>query len=175
MQADVAVAHLALDFGFRHERCDGVDDDEVDGTAADERLDDVERLLAAVRLRNQQVVDVDAEVLRIDRVERMLGIDECRDAAVLLRLGNHMQRDRRLARRLRAVDFNDASARDAADAERDVERQDARRDDLDVHVRLCIAEAHDGTLAEIFLNALERFVKGFFSFILIHEGSFLAY
>jgi hypothetical protein len=51
----------------------------------------------------------------------VLGVDERADAARLLRLGDHVQRERRLARRLRAEDLDDAAARHAADAERVVE------------------------------------------------------
>ena len=63
LQADVRLAHLALDLGLRHERGDRVDDDDVDGAGADQHLGDLERLLAVVGLRDQQVVDVDAELL----------------------------------------------------------------------------------------------------------------
>ena len=49
LEADVLVAHLALDLGLRHERRDRVDHDDVDRVAADERLGDLERLLAACR------------------------------------------------------------------------------------------------------------------------------
>ena len=50
LQADGGVAHLALELGARHERGDRVDDDDVDGAAADEHVADLERLLAGVRL-----------------------------------------------------------------------------------------------------------------------------
>ena len=157
----MAVAHVALDLGLRHECGDGVDDDDVDGAAAHERIDDVECLLARIRLGDQQIIDVDAEFGGVDRVERMLRIDEGRDAAVLLCLRDHVQGDRRLPGRLRAVDLDDAAARDAADAKGDVERQDARRDDLDVHVCLSIAEAHDRALAEVLLDLLQRVLERF--------------
>jgi hypothetical protein len=58
----VAVAHVALDLGARHERRDRVDDDDVDAARADERLGDLERLLAGVGLADEQLVDVDADV-----------------------------------------------------------------------------------------------------------------
>ena len=38
LDADEAVAHLALDLRARHEGGDGVDDDDVDAVGADERL-----------------------------------------------------------------------------------------------------------------------------------------
>ena len=126
LQADVRVAHLALDLGLRHERRDRVDDDDVDRARAHQHVGDLERLLAGVRLRDQQVVDVDAELLGVVRVERVLGVDEGGDAAELLRLGDDLQRQRGLAGGFRAVDLDDAAARQAADAERDVERRASR-------------------------------------------------
>ena len=62
LEADVAVAHLALDLGLRHERRDRVDRDDVERARADEQLGDLERLLAGVGLRDEQLVDVDADV-----------------------------------------------------------------------------------------------------------------
>ena len=50
----------------------------------------------------------------------------------LLHFGDDLQRQRGLARRLRAVDLDDAPARQAADAERDVEAERAGGDGLDV-------------------------------------------
>ena len=109
-----------------------VDDEHVDGAGAHQRLGDLERLLAGVGLGDQQIVDVDAELPGVDRVERVLGVDEGADAAALLGLGDDVQRQRRLARGFRPVDLDDAAARQAADAERDVEAERAGRDRLDV-------------------------------------------
>ena len=54
----------------------------------------------------------------------MLRVHECRRAAGLLRLGDHLQGDGRLARRFRPEDFDHAPAGESADAERRVERND---------------------------------------------------
>jgi len=62
---------------------------------------DLERLLAVVGLRDQQLVDVDADLLRVQRVHRVLGIHERTHAAELLGLGKDVVHERRLARRLR--------------------------------------------------------------------------
>ena len=128
LQADVGVAHLALELGLRRQRRDRVDDDDVDGVRAHQHVGDLERLLAAVRLRDEQVVGPHAELARVADVERVLGVDERADAAPLLRLGDDVQRQRRLAGRLRPVDLDDAAARQPADAERDVEAERAGRD-----------------------------------------------
>ena len=59
----MAVAHLALDLGARHQRGDRVDDDQVERAGADQHVGDLERLLTGVGLGDQQRVGVDAEAL----------------------------------------------------------------------------------------------------------------
>ncbi len=73
-----------------------VDDDDVDGAAADKRFRDLQGLLAGIGLRHDQVVDVDAQLAGIARVERMLGVDKGRRTAGLLGFGDHVQGDRGL-------------------------------------------------------------------------------
>jgi hypothetical protein len=60
LQADVAVAHLALDLGAGDKGGDGVDDDDVHGAGADEGVGDLQGLLAGVGLGDVELVDVDA-------------------------------------------------------------------------------------------------------------------
>ena len=126
LQAHEAVAHLAFDLGARRERGHRVDGDDVERAAADEHLGDLEGLLAVVGLGDQQIVDVDADGLRRRGVHGVLGVDEGRHAAEALCLGDEVIDQGRLARRFGAEDLDDATARDAADAERDVEGQRAR-------------------------------------------------
>ena len=160
LQADVAVAHLALDLGARHERRDGVDDDEVDRAGAHEHVGDLERLLTGVGLRHEERVDVDAELLGVLGVERVLRVDEGGDAAGALRVGDRVQGERGLTRRLRAVDLDDAAARQPADAERDIECDGSGGDDGDGRA-LVAAEAHDGALAELAVDLGEGGLEGF--------------
>ena len=87
LEADVGVTHVALDLGARHERGDRVDDDDVHAAGSDQGLGDLERLLAGVGLADQELVDVDADVLGVAGIERVLGVDEGHDAAVALRVG----------------------------------------------------------------------------------------
>src|ERR687897_214677 len=114
LEADVAVPHLALDLGARRQRGDGVHGDDGQCAAADQQLRDLERLLAVVRLRYQEVLDVDADPARVLRVHRVLGFDEGADAAAALSLGDHVVDERRLARALRAEYLDDAAAREPA-------------------------------------------------------------
>ena len=76
------IAHFAFDFGARHQRGDGIDHDHVDRARAHQRVGDLERLLAGIGLGDEQFVEIDPELAGIDRIERVLGIDEGADAAV---------------------------------------------------------------------------------------------
>jgi hypothetical protein len=81
----------------------------------------------------------------------MLDIDEGDDAAALLRLGQDVLADGRLARRLGAEDLGDAAAWDTPDAEREIERDRAGRDRID-SLSLGRTELHDGPAAELLLD-----------------------
>ena len=79
----------------------------------------------------------------------------------LLRLGDTFQRKRGLARRFRPVDFDHASARQSADAERHVEAERAGRHDRDISGNRLLAELHDRAFAELFFDLAERQVERF--------------
>ena len=65
LQSHLGIAHLPFDFRLGRQSRHGVDDDDVDGARADQRVGDFERLFAVVRLRNQQVIDIHAELLGV--------------------------------------------------------------------------------------------------------------
>ena len=92
----------------------------------------------------------------------MLRVDECRLTAHFLRFRDDVEGDGGLTGGFRPVDLDDASARHAADTERDVEVQRPCRNGADFHV--CVfAEAHDGAFAEVVFNTRDsRFQSGFF-------------
>ena len=63
-------------------------------------------------------------------------------------------------RGFRAVDLDDAAARQAADAQRHVQRDGSGRDDRDRLTHL-VAEAHHRTFAVILLDLCEGELEGF--------------
>src|SRR5947207_8356288 len=91
------------------------------------------------------------------------------DCAGLLCLGEASQRERGLAGGFRPIDLDHAPARQAADAERDIEPERAGRDRLDVHRLVILAQLHDRTLAE---GALDLGQRGFKGFRLVHGRTF---
>src|SRR3954470_2285209 len=135
LDADRLVAHLALELRARRQRRHGVHRDDVDGAGAHEHVGDLERLLAVVGLGDEQLVDVDTDVLGVDRVHRVLCVDERADTAELLGLGKDVIDERRLTGGLRAEHLDDAPARHAPDAQREIQRQRARRDRVDLDLR----------------------------------------
>ena len=141
LQADERVAHLALDLGLRHQCRHGVDHET---SSAPERTSISAISSACSPLSGcdtQQIVDVRRRCGARSRVHRMLGVDERRQAALALRLGDDVVAERRLARGLGAEDLDDASARDAADAEREVERQRSRSRSTSTATCDCIPHA----------------------------------
>ena len=158
LQSHLGIAHLPFDFRLGRQSRHGVDDDDVDGARADQRVGDFERLLAVVGLRNEQVVDVHAQFLRVEAVESVLGVDERRDASGFLRLGDGVDRQGRLARGFGTVNLDDASFGVTAYAERHVQGDRTRGDYLYVG-DLCARHAHDRAFAEILLDLLHHRVK----------------
>ena len=170
LEADVRVAHLALDLGPGHERGDRVDDDHVERAGADEHVGDLERLLAGVGLADQQLVDVDADGRGVHRVHGVLGVDVRAHATVALRLGHHVHGQRGLARRLGAEDLDHAAPRQAADAECDVERERAGGDGGDADVAV-LPQPHDRALAELLLDLADGHLEGVV--VAFHDGTLL--
>ena len=115
---------------------------------------DAQRFLAGARLRDEQVVEIDAELAGVLRIERVLDVDERREAAALLRLRDDREGERRFAGGFRAVNFHDAAARKAADAERAIDQNVAGGDDVDVD-DLLVAEAHDRAVAVVLGDLLD--------------------
>src|ERR1035437_9355501 len=164
------VAHLAVELGAGCERGDGVEHDDVDRVGADERLHDVERVLAAVGLGNEEIVELHADDTGVFRVERVLDVDERSEAAFFLRLGDDTEAKGGFARGFRAVDFDDAALGQAADAEREVDGERAGGERLDLHLGRA-AEAHDGAFAKLFRDGGQREFDVLFTHVRGGRGS----
>ena len=97
----------------------------------------------------------------------MLHIDEGDVAAVLLTLGDAVQREGGFARALGSVDLDDPAARQTADPKGDVKAQGAGGYMTDVHMRV-LTELHDSSLAELLFDLGER---SFQRFVFIYSHS----
>ena len=129
----MAVAHFAFYLGFCYECRDRVDNDNIDGARANESLGYLKRLLSRIGLGNEQGIDIDPLVARVDGIERMLDINKRRRSALLLRLCDTMERDGRFTRGFGTVDLDDPSFRYTAYPERHIKGQRSRTDMLNIH------------------------------------------
>ncbi len=158
----MAVAHFAFDFRPRHQRGDRVDHQHVDSVGAHQRIDDFQRLFARVGLRHDQFVNVDAQFLGIARIERMFRVHKGRRAAILLRFGNGVQRQRGLARTFRAVNLDNPPLGQAANAKSDVEAERAGRDGFNLDL-FPAAQLHRRAFAKGPVDLGKRGVQCFLS------------
>ncbi len=78
LRADGGIADLAFELGLGDQRGHGIEHDDVERVRADKRLADAQRFLAGAGLGDEQLVHVDAELAGIERVERVLDVDERR-------------------------------------------------------------------------------------------------
>jgi len=159
LKAHVRGAHVAVELGLGHQGGNGIDHHQVHCTASHQHLRDVERLLPAIGLAHQELLGIHAEVLCVVDIERVLRVDERRDATHGLALRDGVQGERRLATRFGAEYLDDPALGVAAAAECLVERGAAGRD---ARHPFCfsVAEPHHGALAKLFFNALQECIDG---------------
>src|SRR5438552_5091112 len=158
LQAHVAIAHFAFQFGFGDQRRDRIHHQHVNGARADQRFGDLQRLLAVIGLGDEQVVHIHAEFFGVSGIERVLGIDKRRQAAGLLRFRDHLQGDGGLAAGFRAENFDYAAARKSAHAQSGVEADGAGGDDRDGQ-NFPRPQAHDGAFAKLLFDLRQRKVN----------------
>ena len=88
----------------------------------------------------------------------MLGVDEGRVSAGLLRVGHGVQRDRGLTRGFGTVDLDHTAARQAADAQRHVQGERAGGDHLN-RGTIVVTQAHNGALAELLIDLRQGYFE----------------
>jgi len=167
LQADVAVAHLALDLGAGHQRRDRVNHNHVNRPGAHQRLGDLQRLLGGVRLADVQVVDVDADAGGKTGIEGVLHVHKRADAAALLRLADDVQAERGLAGSFRAINLGHAATGNAADAQGDIQGQRPGRDDFNLQVA-GVTQAQDRAVAIAFGEIVQGGAQGFLAAFINH-------
>ena len=87
----MGIAHFTFDLGPGNQGGHRVDHDHIYGAAAQQHIGDLQGLLAGIGLGYQKLVAVDAQLPGIRFVQGVLGVDESRDAPLLLGIGNGVQ------------------------------------------------------------------------------------
>ena len=101
MQAHVAIAHFAIQLRLRHQRSHRIHHHDIDSAGSDQGGSDSSGLFAVIRLRDDQIIHVHAQIAGVTGIERVLGVDESGRPAGLLRLRDDLQRDGSFARGFR--------------------------------------------------------------------------
>jgi hypothetical protein len=148
----VALTHLALDLGFGYQCGDRVDDHQINRARAHQDLDDLESLLTGVRLRDEQILDIDTELFGIVDVERVLSVHIGGHAPHFLDVSGQVEGKSGLAGRFRSIDLGNPAPRYAADTGSGIEIDGAGGNGGDLDPGGVGAHAHDGSLAELLLD-----------------------
>ena len=116
----MTVTHLAFNFSFWRKRGNRVDDDHINGTRTHQHVTDFQCLLARIRLRHQQVINLNAKRFRVNRIQCVLSINERTGFSGFLSFCDNLQCQRGFTARFRSVNFNDTSKWQTTDAEGDI-------------------------------------------------------
>ena len=161
LQTHFVVSHLPFYLCARGEGGHGVNHHYIHGTAADEVIGNFQGLLPVVRLGNEEGIQVYAQRLGIGAVERVLCVDDGRNAAGLLGLRNGMDGQGGFTGAFRSVNLDDAAFGVSADAQCMIQRNGAAGNHLGSVPFGLVSQFHDGAFTVIFLNlvdcCLERF------------------
>ena len=130
----MGVAHISLDLRLGNEGRHRVHNDNVYRPGTNHSLGDLQGLLPVVRLGYVEIVDVHADILGINRVQRMLRINKSRNSAPLLDLSHHVQGNRSLSAGLRTVHFDNSSFGNASQAQSQIQAQAACGSGLNLHI-----------------------------------------
>ena len=160
LQTHVVVAHFTVDFGLGHEGSYRVDDDDVDGTGTYEGFGDVQGLLTGVGLRDEERLDIDAQLAGVHGIKGVFGVDEGGYTAKLLGFGNGVEGEGSLTGGFGSVNLDDTAAGETAYAEGHVQLDTARRDDGDFFDGLA-TESHDRTFPVVLLDLGDGRLDGF--------------
>ena len=72
----MGIAHLTFKFRLWHQSGDRVDNYDIDSARAHQRIGNFQRLLTGIRLRDEQFIKLNTQLLGVDRIKRMFSIDK---------------------------------------------------------------------------------------------------
>ena len=99
----MTVSHIPLDLRLRCEGRNGVHDYDINSTASDKALGNLQCLLSVIGLAYPELIDVYSKIFSISRIKSMLSIYECCNSSAFLRFCNRMEGESRLTRAFRSI------------------------------------------------------------------------
>ncbi len=154
----MGIPHLALNLRLGRQGRHRVHDHHIHGTGAHQHVADLKCLFSSVRLRDQKLVDVHAQLFGIHRVKGMFRVHKGTGLASTLGFRDHLEGQRGLAGRFRPEDLDHPPQGQTTNAQGHIQPQRPRR-----HCRhrlpWLVAHFHDRALAELAFNLGERGVQ----------------
>ena len=148
------IPNLTLQLLLGDQRCDRIDNHHIHGVGFDQHLSDLHRFFATCGLANEQRIQLHAQLFCPRWIKRVLRIDESGHSPIFLSLGDHMQRECRLATRFWTVNFDNSTLGKPLPPQRHVQRKTSRRNASNLISRI-ISKGHDRAVTEQFLNLLD--------------------
>ena len=148
----MSIAHFTVDFCFRNHRCNGVNNDDIYSTTANKGFCNLKSLFTIIWLRNQQVINIYAQVTRIYRIHCMLRINESCNATLFLCFCYSVKCYCCFTRGFWTVDFNYTATREATHTNSDIDCKRTRGDNLYVHAICCFTKTHNSAFTKVFFN-----------------------
>ena len=152
MQAYKGIAHFTFNFRTGHQCCNRVHNNDIQCTGAYQLFCDFQTLVTAVRLGYQQAVHIYAQCCRIGRIQRMLRVNECRNAAFGLCRSNRMQSQRGFTRGFRSVNLNDSASWQSAYTQCHIQSDGAGGNHILIQQLGFLSQIHNGVLAMLLFN-----------------------
>ena len=152
------VAHIPFHLGPGNQGRHAVDYNAIDGAAPYQLFRYIQSLFGAVRLGDQQIVQIQPAITRVMRVHGVLHIDIGGQTTRLLGLRHNVNSQGGLACRFGAIDFSNAPPGNSTHAQRQVQGQGAGGNDLSGNTLAQFSQAHHRALSVVLFD----FAQGYF-------------
>ena len=157
----MGITHIAVDLRLGHQGRHRVHDHDIHRAGANHCLCDLQGLLAVIRLGDIEVVNIHADILRVNGIQGMLRINKAGNASPLLYLRHHMKGNGGLTAGLRTVNLDHTSLGDTSQSQGNIQAQGTGGHCLDIHICSGISQLHHRALSVGFFDLGQRRVQGF--------------
>ena len=157
----MGISHISVNFRLWHKSCYRIDNYNIDCSGTHHGLGDLKCLLSAVRLGNIEIVNINTDILCIDRIKRMLCVNESGNSTLLLHLCHTVQCNGSLTTGLRSVNLNDTSFRKSSESQCNIQTEGSCRNRFHVHICGIVPQLHHRSFAILSLDLCDCRIQCF--------------
>ena len=159
------IAHFTFQLSPRDKSGHRINHQNINRARTHQCIGDLERLLARIGLGNQEIININAQLFGIGRIQRMLGINNRTGAPGLLRFSNNMQSQCGFTGTFRPVNFCNTPTGQPANAKANIQADRACRYRGNPVMELALAiKLHNRAFTECTFDLPQRGIKGFLFF-----------